>query len=199
MVAANAPFLSPRRGWRSSRTLDPRLTPWATVFRPSGPVGARSTQVGGDGRLGLTPAPTRGAPTRRIQQKSSPAGIFVPIHLASGRQRADISTGVLSRGGNNTPLSTMWYWMLQKVRSLEGGLRDAAKSAAVGIARGPFALRSRRGSCFTARRDLADAPGSRCQHAGSAEAHQLAAGNSTPKGATATNGRGRPRYLRKIR
>jgi len=40
IVAANAqgPFLSPRWGWRSSCALAPRLTPWATIFRPSGPV-----------------------------------------------------------------------------------------------------------------------------------------------------------------
>jgi len=39
-VAAHAvgPCLSPLRGWQSSRGLAPGLAPWATVFRPSGPV-----------------------------------------------------------------------------------------------------------------------------------------------------------------
>ena len=50
-----------------------------------------------------------------------------------------------------------------------------------------------------ARRDLADAPGARCQPEGGAAAHQLAAENPASKGATAANGRGRPRSLRKRR
>ena len=82
-------------------------------------------------------------------------------------------------------------------------MRDVAKGSAEGIAGGPFALRARRRKPSEPYRRFAAAPGARCQHAGSAAAHESAAKNPVPKGPTeaASSGRrqGRPRCLRKRR
>jgi len=64
------PFLSPLQGWRPSRALDPRLTPWAKVFRRSGLVGGDQLRLRVTRALGL-PLRFRGAPPRGKFNKDS--------------------------------------------------------------------------------------------------------------------------------
>ncbi len=61
MVAANAPFLSPLRGWRSWRASPTAHAVGYGLSALRARQGSTSTQVAGGGSLRLTPMPTRGA------------------------------------------------------------------------------------------------------------------------------------------
>ncbi len=51
-------ILPPRWGWKSTTDVNPPLTPWATVFRPSGPGSAWGVSL-----TGATPSRARDMPT----------------------------------------------------------------------------------------------------------------------------------------
>ena len=133
-------------------------------------------------------APTRGAPTRLIQQKFPPAGRFVRISLASGRHHAPYLPE---------------YWRVGKTAhrmpgfgeaaGYPGRLGNSAPSPQHPVP-SPPALRAQEVSMSLVEKPV-------CQHTESPAAHPSE--NPAPKARSATAAserpRGIPRYLRKGR